>query len=130
MVTARLINGGFYLLMLAAGLVTLAVAGEQKHKPVEVTVNPRIIMVGESTWLSCRVERHPDNRVLDYGIVGSEQEHSERGLEGDSSPITWPKVLIKHLPCDAGPAYCSVERADGSWIRAVQPIEIAGCEGH
>jgi hypothetical protein len=95
---------------------------------VNIRVNPAVIMHGSSTWLTCRVTPDPANRRLVYGVVNSEHENTERQLDGSKAPITWGPVEIKRVPCDAGPAYCVVFKADGSNVKAIQQINVAGCE--
>jgi len=95
---------------------------------VNIRVHPAAILRGSSVWLTCRVTPNAQNRMLVYGIVNSEQENTQRQLDGYDARITWGPVEIKHLGCDAGPAYCVVFRADGTSARQTAPIAVAGCE--
>ena len=109
--------------MIRLGLLfTLTLLGVNAH------VYPSAILRGNSVWLTCRVTPDASNRRLVYGIVNSEQENTERQLDGSAAPITWGPVEIKHLGCDAGPAYCVVFRHDGSVTKATAAIVVGGCE--
>lgn len=95
---------------------------------VSTRVYPTVIMRGSSIWLTCRVTPDERNRKLIYGIVGTGQEDTERQLDGYSARITWGPVEIKRVPCDAGPAYCRVERNDGTRSQDTKPLLVGGCE--
>ncbi len=92
---------------------------------LNIRLNPQVLMPGASTWLTCRVTPHEDNRKLAYGIAGVHS--SERQLEGSKAAITWGPVEFKKLPCGAGPAYCIVERVNGRPLQAMATLEIAPC---
>lgn len=94
-------------------------------KPVAIRLSPQVVMAGQAFWLTCRVEPHVNNRLLDYGVVNY-REHSQRDLDGDKSPATY-QVLVEHVPCGAGPAYCAVYRVQTGWARDERPILVGGC---
>jgi hypothetical protein len=93
---------------------------------VTIKLRPQVVMKGGAFWLTCRVPRNPHNRLLEYGVVDY-RPGSQRQLDGDRAQITW-QVLVEHLPCDVGPAYCAVQTDDGRWERVQHPIVIAACE--
>jgi hypothetical protein len=95
---------------------------------INTRVYPQAILRGNSLWLTCRVTPNNSNRLLRYGVVNSEQENTERQLDGKDARITWGPVEIKRVPCDAGPAYCQVLRADGSHSEDIRQINVGGCE--
>lgn len=95
---------------------------------IQTRVYPQATMAGESVWLTCRVTPDSRNRLLIYGIAGSEQENTERQLDGYDAKITWGPTLIKRIPCDAGPAYCIVVRNDGSHVQDTKPLTVGNCE--
>ena len=111
-----------YLLLLALVLVGAA-------NDINLKVYPSAILHGNSVWLTCRVTPHPMNRRLEFGVKESSRDHSEIQLEGSKAPITHGPFEVKGVECEQGPAYCIVYRADGTSVRAMQSITIAGCEG-
>jgi hypothetical protein len=111
--------------MIRLGLLLMLVAGADG---LNIRVYPSAVLRGNSIWLTCRVTPEARNRMLMYGIVNSEQENTQRQLDGSDAPITWGPVEIKHLGCDAGPAYCVVFRNDGSSVKATAPVSVGGCE--
>ena len=94
---------------------------------INIRLNRTVVMRGGETWLTCRVTPNKYNRTLIFGIGGTERDRSERQLDGYDAPITWGPMVVKNIPCGAGPAYCVVVRADGTSARAMQTIEVAGC---
>lgn len=111
------------LLLLLLGLTTvLAESG------LSLRVNPLAVLVGQSSWLTCRVTPDTRNRKLHFGIAGSEREDSQRDLDGYDAPITWGPFEFKRLPCGAGPAYCIVERQGERPLQAMQQMVIGGCD--
>lgn len=117
-----------FKLIRIAGLLGLLVCsiGAISADKLNITLYPRIIQAGGSTWLTCHVPRHPDNRKLIFGITDF-RDNSERDLEGERSMVTW-KTLMTHVPCEAGDAYCIVVKSDGSRERVVSNLVISGCE--
>lgn len=113
--------------ILALLLPLLALAAGDKGG-ISTRVYPQATMVGESVWLTCRVTPDTKNRLLIYGIAGSEQENTERQLDGYDAKITWGPTLIKRIPCNAGPAYCIIVRNDGTHSQDTKPLTIGGCE--
>lgn len=117
----HILNMLFYL-----GMLGLLIA--KGDGGLNIRVNPRIVMKGQSVWLTCRVTPDKRNRKLLFGIAGSEREGSERQLGGSSAPITWGPIEFKHIPCDAGPAYCIVERQGERPLQVMETIQVAGCD--
>lgn len=72
----------------------------------------------------CTVPRDPVNRWLDYGIDG--YATSGRQLDGDQARVTHEYVFT-HIPCEAGPAFCSLRDARGHTRRATMSFTILGC---
>lgn len=95
---------------------------------INTRVYPSAVMAGSDVWLTCRVTPNAKNRLLIYGIAGSEQENTERQLDGYDAKITWGPTLIKRIPCNAGPAYCIVVRNDGTHAQDTKPLTVGGCE--
>jgi hypothetical protein len=109
-------------------LLSLLLAATAGSSGINTRVYPQVIVAGSSIWLTCRVTPDERNRKLIYGIAGSEQEQTERQLDGYGAKITWGPTEIKRIPCDAGPAYCIVVRNDGTTSRDIKDITIGGCE--
>lgn len=114
--------------MRAFFLILLLLPASVDSGGINTRVYPQAIMAGSSVWLTCRVTPNVHNRTLVYGIVNSEQENTERQLNGYDAPITWGPIEVKRVPCGAGPAYCTVLRADGSKFQNVKPLTVSGCE--
>ena len=94
--------------------------------PVTIRVAPLTLFAGDAFWLTCRIRPDDRNRLIDYGVTDY-RDHSQRPIAGASGPNVI-QVLVEHVPCDVGPAYCQIGRTDGSWSRAVQPFTVAGCD--
>ncbi len=105
--------------LMAVGLARAKIPAQGIHRGVAITISPKVVLTGGSTWLTCRVTPDTRNRVLRFGIMGSERERSERQLDGYQAPITWGPFLFEHLPCGAGPAYCIVSQTDDGEVRAM-----------
>lgn len=108
-------------------LPVLMLLGLTNSDRLAVRVSPAVIMKGGAFNLFCHVPRDPDNRVVEYGVVGL-RPGSQRDLAGDKAPITWGPILVEHVPCEAGPAYCAVKKNDGTWQRVEVPLHVAACE--
>jgi len=116
------------------GCLALMGAGD---KGLNIRVSPNPLLHGNSTSLTCRVTPDKKNRTLIFGIAGSGREGSERQLfdprrpelEGAGAPITWGPFEFKAIPCDAGPAYCIVDRQGERPLQAIEQLTVAGCEG-
>lgn len=93
---------------------------------LNIRLSKQVVLAGQSTWLTCRVSPDSRNRKLLYGIAG--MLASERQLDGKDAPITWGPTEFKHVPCDAGPAYCVVERQGERPLQAMLELQVAGCE--
>jgi hypothetical protein len=96
--------------------------------PVAVRVYPPVLLRGGAFWLTCRTRRDPRNRKLIYGVTNLRPD-SERDMAGEAAPVTWPPVLVEHVGCDDGPAYCAVERVDGTRTTAVAHFVVGDCDG-
>lgn len=94
---------------------------------VKIRVSPIAVMKGGSVNLYCTVPRNAENRLLEYGVLDF-RPGSQRDLDGERAAITWGPILIQHVPCDAGPAYCAVKDMYERWTRVEQKINVAGCE--
>lgn len=92
---------------------------------VRIDVMPRVVMVGASIRLTCKVAPHPDNRELQMGF--DNWTESTRQLEGDRAPITY-QFIRDRVPCDPGDAYCLLKRTNDGII-AKTSIEVRGCNG-
>jgi hypothetical protein len=110
------------IILLALLLAATATPG------VNIRVFPGAILKGNSVWLTCRVTPDPANRMLIYGVENSEQENTNRQLDGADAKITWGPVEIKRIGCDAGPAYCVVVKSDGARVTATARLNVGGCE--
>jgi len=116
-----------WALLAFAGLLVLALAAAG-DRGLAIRLYPQAILVGNSAWLTCRVTPDSRNRRLAFGIAGSEREGSERQLDGANAPITWGPTEFKHLPCNAGPAYCIVERQGERPLQAMEQLTVGGCD--
>jgi len=91
-----------------------------------LNVYPPGLVVGHGVRVTCRVPRHEANRQVTWGF--EDWTTSTRQLDGDAAPITW-QMLLNHVPCEPGPAFCIVARADGSRaIRVTQNVVVLGCD--
>jgi len=108
------------------GCLALMGAGD---KGLNIRVYPQAVLQGNSVFLTCRVSPDDRNRKLLFGIAGSEREGSERQLDGSKAPITWGPMEFKRMPCNAGPAYCIVERQGERPLQAMEQLTVGGCEG-
>lgn len=113
------------LLVLLLLLSTLPLAAEQG---LNLRVSPAALIVGQSVWLTCRVTPDASNRKLHFGIAGSTREDSQRDLEGSKAAITWGPYEVPRVPCNAGPAYCVVDRQGERPLQAMQQIYVGGCD--
>lgn len=107
------------LLLLA---ILLAATSESR---VSIKIRPYVVMAGQAFWLTCHVPRDASNRLLEYGVVDY-RPGSQRSLDGERAPATF-QVLVEHVPCNVGPAYCAVLADTGRWTRVEQRFEVAGC---
>lgn len=92
----------------------------------ELTVSPRNIIAGQALRLTCKVPRDASNRRVAYGmtLVGS----SERQMEGEASRVTY-EMLIEHVPCEPGEAFCEVWRTGGGRpVRVSREVTTVGCD--
>jgi hypothetical protein len=90
-----------------------------------IRIRPRVVMRDGAVWLTCRVPRDAANRRLNYGVV--DLRDSARQLDGDAAPALW-QVLIDHIPCGVGPAYCVITTATGRQTRVVVDVPVTGCD--
>jgi len=126
----------FFAWMFWLTILALVAYGESG---LRLTLRPQALIVGSPTWLTCRVNPDHKNRKLIFGIAGSGREGSERSLEppvNDKGEPDWSKVPVtfgpyefKKIPCDAGPAYCIVERQGERPLQDIMPLNVGGCEG-
>jgi hypothetical protein len=114
--------------MRVGALLLLLLAAASSDKGLAIRLYPQAILVGNSTWLTCRVTPDSRNRKLLFGIAGSEREGSERQLDGDKAPITWGPTEFRRIPCGAGPAYCIVERQGERPLQAMEQLNVGGCD--
>lgn len=87
-------------------------------------VNP-VVMAGSLLRIVCKVPRHPENRLLIYGVPNYTQ--SERQLNGANSQISW-QVDIPAIPCEAERAFCTVRTLGFEDATDAKTIQVAGCE--
>lgn len=104
-------------------LVIALVVGLQQGNWLTLKVTPRAILAGDAVRLECRVSRHPDNRVVELGIVGVRS--SAKTLDGDRAPVLH-ELVVEHIPCEGTEAYCALQRTSGS--RLVKVEILVGCD--
>ena len=92
--------------------------------PLTISVYGRIVPKGGDVRVTCRVQRHPDNRWLDMGITP--YRLSGRQLNGNAAPITY-EVWFTHIPCEADAAFCAVVDSRGRVRTVRQSITVVGC---
>ena len=90
-----------------------------------ITMNPRAVFVGGGTNITCRVPRHPDNRIIHLGIA--DVRESVQQLDGEAARTVF-ELQVLRLPCEASEGYCAITRADGSRQVYTQSLQIVGCE--
>ena len=89
-----------------------------------LSISPRVVSVGESIKLTCRVPRHPDNRMVAWGVEN--WTRTERALEGESSPAVWEQT-IQNAPCGVEDAFCEVTSTSQKVNRVTTTFIVAGC---
>lgn len=80
---------------------------------VGLVVRPQIVRDGQRVWVECRVARHPDNRVLEWGLAGT--THSARELDGANAQVIhsqWFEVDCQEPPV----AYCLLTDQTRQWL--------------
>lgn len=113
------VNGfvaGFILVVLG-----VLIAGASPN--FSLTASPNVVTVGGSVNLSCRVPKHPDNRSISLGLEN--YTTSTRQLDGEQSPSIFT-LKVDHIPCDAGPAFCTVAGVGGR-IKSVGANLLVNC---
>lgn len=118
----RTICGLILRVLIITFIAGMIAEGESR---VSIAIRPSVVMSGGAFWLTCTVPRNPHNRTVEWGVANF-REGSQRDMEGEAAPVTY-KVLIEHVPCDAGPAYCAVRTDDARWARAEVGFEVGGC---
>jgi len=94
-----------------------------REAPVAISVRPAVMFEGGSLWLRCWVPRDPANRYLEWGVTDYRSARIE--LDGDKAPANH-EWLIEHVPCDVGPPFCRLLRADRARdVLVQQPIEVS-----
>ena len=104
----------------------LAVATGQSKPQAEwlvLKVTPRAILQGGAVRLECRIPRHPDNRVVELGIVGVRT--SAKTLDGDRAPVLH-SLVIENVPCEGTEAYCHLVRTNNTRLAKVKLL--VGCD--
>lgn len=91
---------------------------------LRLDVSATVVMADASVRLACHVPRGPDNRFVTVGF--RDWTSSTRQLDGTSARVTW-EVFFTHVPCEPGPAFCSVTDSIGNVRRVVREIQVAGC---
>lgn len=96
--------------------------------PLTMTVVPRIVFAGQSLRVECRLQRTSLNRMITLGV--RDWTASTRQVDGAAAPITWTQIFAP-VPCDVGPAFCTVTRAASQPALIVeQSIDVVGCVSH
>jgi len=110
------------LLLVALFVASLAAADNK----LTVRSVPAFVQPGGAVRITCRVQPDAENRKVEFGVDG--YTSSTRDLDGESARITH-EWTFEHVPCGAGPAFCTVTRADRKSRRVVAPLEVVGCDG-
>lgn len=91
-----------------------------------VKAYPAVIMAGGTTYITCRVPRHVDNRWVEWGIEN--YHNSGRQLDGIHAMVTH-KAMFQNIPCDSGDAYCTVTDNMGKTKTIRAAFTVANCDG-
>lgn len=85
------------------------------------------VMENGAMRVTCRAPRDPDNRWITFGLEGARSFGGS--MEGAAAPVTW-NLYLDHVPCGAGPAFCTVRQASGRERTVRQSIRVLGmnCE--
>ncbi len=105
-------------------LPILGIATVSDNGGVTLHLSTRMVTGDTTIFLTCKVDRNPANRLLQYGFA--DYTMSDQQLNGDDDRPTHGPFTFKHVPCGVGPAFCVVSRNDGSRVAAKQPIESLG----
>ena len=93
---------------------------------VTIAVLGRFVQAGTGqVRVTCRVARHPDNRLLVIGIEN--YTSSDFQIEGENSRITFERWFT-HIPCEATGAYCDLHDNHERHEVMRLSLTIVGCE--
>ena len=67
------------------------------HRPIELTVTPRVCQAPCDIRLTVRIEPHPDNRAWRWVVDGPMYSASVQQLEGEQAPRTQVFRWVKGL---------------------------------
>ncbi len=112
------------VLSILIGLSALAwlASAALNERLLTITVVPRVVMVGGSIRVTCRVVRNPDNRWLDLGV--EDYRASGDQLAGDDALVEH-RLDVLHVPCTASVAFCRLIAQKP--LVVTQTFEVAGC---
>lgn len=102
----------------------------ESNPRVDVRLDHPSIMAGQPLWLTCHISRHPDNRMMAYGLVSEDGDAIDtqgREVHGNDGPVTFQRV-IAHAPCGAVAGYCVVQDKFGKQEQATAPLLVSGCD--
>jgi hypothetical protein len=89
-----------------------------------ITVRPGVVTEGGDLVVTCRVQKHPDTRMLEAGII--DFTSSQRSLAGADAPVTHT-FRFRSVPCGVGDAYCAIVRTGSRVTVTRAPFVVHGC---
>lgn len=89
-----------------------------------VVTRPTVLFRGSDMFVRCTIPPDAENRTAFLGVRG--YTSSRRNLEGDQAPLVH-ELLVHHVPCDVGPAFCEVINSAGRSHVVEAPVVVTGC---
>lgn len=83
-----------------------------------------VVMHGSSLRVTCRVPRHPDNRLLEIAL--DPYRSSWRQLDGEDSMVTHD-MMFPHVPCEVFRAVCVLTTNEMKQHYAIKDVQVVGC---
>ena len=113
--------------MLRVFLVALLALANAAPPPIRLQVRPLIAQAPTDVHLKIFIERHPDNRRLDFILDGDRYSRtSSQTLEGEQSPAVFD-IWYRAVPCGSYQAAAQLVRADGSThVARAQVMQFTG----
>ena len=106
-------------------LATLFTASYANAPNVTMIVSPRVIWVGSSVRVQCRVIRHAANIAIMWGFT--DWTSTTRQLDGVTDPLVWERTFDR-IPCQPGPAFCHLYRRGERDVDIQRSVMVAGCD--
>jgi hypothetical protein len=106
-------------------LILVACAALSASQAPTISLNPRIVLAGNSMRMTCRIVPTDATRFVSFGISGLRS--SGRQVDGADGVRTY-EFLVDRVPCKVGPAFCITTDNANHQESSTLSFEIAGCE--